>query len=171
MARNILLLGSPGDGKSTTAAALARALQDKSSKPAQSVPASGAPSTFSVSTGGSECVLWDYVLRHPAVIKTKFTAAILVVSAVEEVRADVEGQIAQARKLGIERVVVLVNKFDLLGAGDREMVGYTEEAVGELLDAGGFKGAAVNFVRGSALRALEGKAEDVEGLKRLLEGL
>ena len=63
-----------------------------------------------------------------------------------------------ARQVGVPRVVVFMNKVDLVGDG--ELLDLVEMEVRELLNRYGFPGDAMPVVRGSALAAYENPADD-----------
>jgi elongation factor Tu len=74
--------------------------------------------------------------------------AVLLVDGSQGIQAQTREHVLLAKQLGVERLVVFVNKVDV---ADRELLDLVELEVTEMLEAHGF--AAV-FVRGSALLAL-----------------
>lgn len=79
-------------------------------------------------------------------------AALLVVSAADGPMSHTRSQLTLLRLLDIPIAAVLLNKVD--SVSDTELVGRVEEEVREMLTACGYTGAAIPFVRGSALLAL-----------------
>jgi elongation factor Tu len=59
-----------------------------------------------------------------------------------------------------------LNKMDMIGAGDEDLVDLVEMELQELLEAKGYKD--VPIIRGSALKALEGDPQYVEAIKKLM---
>jgi elongation factor Tu len=91
---------------------------------------------------------------------------ILVVSAVEGVKAQTREHIVLARQAGISQIIVFMNKCDVEVESGR--VQFIEEELRELLNSYEYPGDSTPFIRGSALGALRGDAEHVEGIQRLL---
>ncbi len=61
-----------------------------------------------------------------------------------------------ARQVGVPSVVVFLNKVDMIGEADQELLDLVELEVRELLSKYKFPGDDTPIVRGSALKALEG---------------
>lgn len=87
----------------------------------------------------------------------RLDAAILVVAATDGPMPQTREHILLARQVGVPRIVVFLNKCDLVD--DEELVELVEMEVRELLSQYGFPGDDVPVIRGSALKALEGEAE------------
>jgi elongation factor Tu len=79
--------------------------------------------------------------------------AILVVAATDGAMPQTREHILLARQVGIQKIVVYLNKCDLVD--DAEMIDLVEEEVRDLLSSYGFDGANTPIIRGSALVALE----------------
>lgn len=92
--------------------------------------------------------------------------AILVVSALDGVMPQTSEHVLLARQIGVEHIVVALNKAD---AGDAELLELVELEVRELLSANGYDGDTVPVVPVSGLRALAGDPEWTQALLRLLE--
>lgn len=71
-----------------------------------------------------------------------------------------------ARQVGVQRIVVFVNKVDALE--DPEMLELVEMEMRELLTTYGFDGDETPIVMGSALCALEGRRPDI-GEQKIIE--
>lgn len=84
---------------------------------------------------------------------SQMDGAILVVAANDGQMPQTREHLLLARQAGVERVVVFVNKADLV---DEDYLELVEIEVRELLDHFGFDGADAPFVYGSALLALQG---------------
>ena len=64
-----------------------------------------------------------------------------------------------ARQVGVPAIVVFLNKCDMIGDDDPELLDLVEMEVRELLSKYKFPGDDTPIIRGSALKALEGDAE------------
>ncbi|MDR0740621.1 MAG: elongation factor Tu [Puniceicoccales bacterium] len=95
--------------------------------------------------------------------------AILVVSAADGPMPQTREHILLARQVGVPKIVVFLNKVDLLD--DPELLDLVEMEVRDLLTKYEFDGDNITVVRGSALAALEGKPEGVEAIGKLLAAL
>ncbi|MDR0595103.1 MAG: elongation factor Tu [Puniceicoccales bacterium] len=95
--------------------------------------------------------------------------AILVVSAYDGPMPQTREHILLARQVGVPSIVVFLNKVDLLD--DVELLDLVEMEVRDLLTKYEYKGNDITVIRGSALAALEGKAEGVEAINKLLAAL
>ncbi len=126
-------------------------------------------------------VEYETVLRHYAhvdmpghadYIKNMITGAaqvdgaVLVVSAVDGPMPQTREHVLLARQVGVPRVVVFLNKCDLVDDG--ELLDLVELEVRDLLTEYEFPGDEVPVVRGSALRALEGDVVAGDGVMELL---
>ena len=112
----------------------------------------------------------DYV-KNMITGAAQMDGAVLVVSAVDGPMPQTREHILLSRQVGVPRMVVYVNKADLVDDG--ELIELVEMEVRELLDRYEFSGEGTPVVVGSALRALEGDTGDLgEGsIRRLLEAL
>jgi elongation factor Tu len=79
--------------------------------------------------------------------------AILVVAATDGAMAQTKEHILLARQVGVPKIVVFLNKCDMVD--DAEMIDLVEMEIRELLTSYGFDGDNTPFIRGSALKALE----------------
>uniref|UniRef100_A0A2P2HZZ7 Elongation factor Tu, mitochondrial n=1 Tax=Hirondellea gigas TaxID=1518452 RepID=A0A2P2HZZ7_9CRUS len=94
--------------------------------------------------------------------------AILVVAATDGVMPQTREHLLLAKQIGIEHLVVFINKID---AADDEMVELVEMEVSELVAEMGFDPASVPFVKGSALCAMEGRNKEIgaDAIQKLLD--
>jgi elongation factor Tu len=83
--------------------------------------------------------------------------AILVVSAADGPMPQTREHILLARQVGVPKIVVWLNKVDLID--DKELLDLVEMEIRELLSKYQFDGDNATIVRGSATAALEGKPE------------
>ncbi len=67
----------------------------------------------------------------------------------------------------VPSIVVFLNKVDMLGESDEELLDLVEMELHELLESKGYKDAPI--IRGSALKALEGDPKYVEAIKQLMK--
>ena len=80
--------------------------------------------------------------------------AILVVSAVDGAMPQTREHILLSKNVNVPSIVVFINKVDMVD--DADMVDMVEEEIRELLNKYDFPGDKIPFIRGSALKALEG---------------
>src|SRR6188508_3072858 len=95
--------------------------------------------------------------------------AILVVSAVDGPMPQTREHVLLARQVNVPYLVVALNKVDAVD--DPELLDLVELEVRELLSSYKFDGDAVPVVRVSALKAIQGDPEGVEGLVKLMDAL
>jgi elongation factor Tu len=100
----------------------------------------------------------DYV-KNMITGAAQMDGAILVVSATEGAMPQTREHILLARQVGVPHMVVFMNKADLVT--DDELLDLVEMELRELLTRHGFPGETTPVVRGSALRALEGSADEL----------
>ena len=108
----------------------------------------------------------DYV-KNMVTGAAQMDGAILVVAATDGPMPQTKEHVLLARQVGVPSIVVFLNKMDQIGKGDEELVDLVEMELTELLEEKGYKD--VTIVRGSALKALEGDAENVEKIKELMK--
>lgn len=83
--------------------------------------------------------------------------AILVVAATDGPMPQTREHILLARQVGVPRMVVFLNKCDMVD--DEELIELVEMEVRDLLSTYEFEGDDTPIVRGSALKALQGEAK------------
>jgi len=98
----------------------------------------------------------DYV-KNMITGAAQMDGAILVVSAADGPMPQTREHILLARQVGVPAIVVFLNKCDMVD--DKELMDLVEMEVRELLTKYKFPGDKIPFVKGSALSALEGKAD------------
>src|SRR5271163_3868932 len=106
----------------------------------------------------------DYV-KNMITGAAQMDGAILVVAATDGPMPQTKEHILLARQVGVPAVVVFLNKMDMIGKGDEELVELVEMELTELLESKGYKN--VPIIRGSALKALEGDPEYVKSILKL----
>jgi elongation factor Tu len=107
----------------------------------------------------------DYV-KNMLTGAAQMDGAILVVSAADGPMPQTREHILLARQVGVPTMVVFLNKVDMVD--DEDLVELVEEEIRDLLDQYGFKGREIPFVRGSALKALNGEQPEI-GKNAILE--
>ena len=112
----------------------------------------------------------DYV-KNMITGAAQMDAAILVVSAADGPMPQTREHILLARQVGVPRMVVYLNKADMVD--DAELLELVEMEVRELLTKYEFPGDDTPVVTGSALKALDGDASDMGlgSIKKLAEAL
>ncbi|MDO8594772.1 MAG: elongation factor Tu [bacterium] len=110
----------------------------------------------------------DYV-KNMITGAAQMDGAILVVSAVDGPMPQTREHILLAKQVGVPKMVVFLNKVDLVQ--DKDLLDLVEEEIRELLTKYGFDGKESPIIKGSALKALEGDAEGVKSIEALLAAL
>ena len=95
----------------------------------------------------------DYV-KNMITGAAQMDGAILVIAATDGVMAQTCEHILLARQVGVPRMVVFMNKCDMVD--DEELLDLVEMEIREILNEYGFEGDDTPIIRGSALKALEG---------------
>ena len=108
----------------------------------------------------------DYV-KNMITGAAQMDGAILVVAATDGPMPQTREHILLARQVGVDYLVVFLNKTDLVD--DEELVELVEMEVRELLSEYDFPGDDVPVIKGSALKALEGDAEQVKVIEELMD--
>jgi len=110
----------------------------------------------------------DYV-KNMVTGAAQMDGAILVVAATDGPMPQTREHILLARQVGVPKIVVYMNKVDLVD--DDEMLELVEMEVRELLDQYEFDGDNASIIGGSALKALEGDEKAVQSIKDLMEAV
>ncbi len=110
----------------------------------------------------------DYV-KNMITGAAQMDGAILVVSAADGPMPQTREHILLARQVNVPHVVVFLNKVDMVK--DPELLDLVEVEVRELLSKYEFPGDSVPVIKGSALKAVEGDADNIAKLKELLDAL
>ena len=108
----------------------------------------------------------DYV-KNMITGAAQMDGAILVVAAADGPMPQTREHILLARQVGVEYLVVFLNKTDLVD--DEELVELVEMEVRELLSEYDFPGDDIPVIKGSALKALEGDPEQVKVIEELMD--
>ncbi|MDD3377523.1 MAG: elongation factor Tu [Candidatus Riflebacteria bacterium] len=112
----------------------------------------------------------DYI-KNMITGAAQMDGAILVVAATDGPMPQTREHILLARQVGVPRIVVFMNKTDLVD--DAELLDLVEMEVRELLSKYEFPGDDVPVIRGSAVKAVAagGQGPDCESIKQLLNAL
>ncbi|MFA5203423.1 MAG: elongation factor Tu [Lentisphaeria bacterium] len=102
----------------------------------------------------------DYV-KNMITGAAQMDGAILVVSAVDGPMPQTKEHVLLARQVGVPRIVVFLNKVDLVD--DKELLDLVEMEVRDLLNKYEFPGDTTPIIRGSALAAMNAKSADEPG--------
>jgi len=110
----------------------------------------------------------DYV-KNMITGAAQMDGAILVVSAPDGPMPQTREHVLLAKQVNVPAIVVFLNKVDLVS--DPEFLDLVEMEIRDLLTKYGFPGDETPIIRGSALKALNGEADGVESIKKLMEAL
>src|SRR5512141_3168080 len=112
----------------------------------------------------------DYI-KNMITGAAQMDGAILVVSAADGLMPQAREHILLARQVGVPKIVVFLNKIDLVD--DKELLDLVELEVRELLSEYEFAGNEIPIIKGSALKALEGDKGDLgePAIQRLLDAV
>ncbi len=110
----------------------------------------------------------DYV-KNMITGAAQMDGAILVVAATDGPMAQTREHILLARQVGVPRMVVFMNKCDMVD--DDELLDLVEMEIRDLLTEYGFEGSETPVIRGSALKALEGDPKYVDAIKELMNAV
>ncbi|MDD3171262.1 MAG: elongation factor Tu [Bacilli bacterium] len=105
----------------------------------------------------------DYV-KNMITGAAQMDGAILVVAATDGPMAQTREHILLSRQVGVPRLIVFMNKCDLVD--DEELLDLVEMEIRDLLTEYDFPGDEIPVIRGSALKAME---EDPEAQKAIIE--
>ncbi|MCI9585352.1 MAG: elongation factor Tu [Bacilli bacterium] len=110
----------------------------------------------------------DYV-KNMITGAAQMDGAILVIAATDGPMAQTREHILLSRQVGVPRMVVFLNKCDMVD--DDELLELVEMEVRELLTEYGYDGDNTPVIRGSALKALEGDAAYEEKVMELMDAV
>lgn len=112
----------------------------------------------------------DYV-KNMITGAAQMDGAILVVSAADGAMPQTREHIVLAKNVGVPAIVVFLNKCDMVD--DPEMIDMVEEEIRDLLSKYDYPGKDIPFIRGSALKTLEGDKGELgsQAIQKLLDAL
>ena len=110
----------------------------------------------------------DYI-KNMVTGAAQMDGAILVVAATDGPMPQTREHILLARQVGVPKIVVFMNKVDLVD--DPEFLELGEMEIRDLLSFYEFDGDETPVIFGSALKALNGEADGVEAVNKLMEAV
>ena len=110
----------------------------------------------------------DYV-KNMITGAAQMDGAILVIAATDGPMAQTREHILLARQVGVPKMVVFMNKCDMVD--DPELLDLVEMEIRDLLNEYGYDGDNTPIIRGSALKALEGDPEWVGKIDELMDAV
>ena len=110
----------------------------------------------------------DYV-KNMITGAAQMDGAILVIAATDGPMAQTREHILLARQVGVPKMVVFLNKCDMVD--DEELLDLVEMEVRDLLTEYGYDGDETPIIRGSALKALEGDPAWVSKIDELMDAV
>jgi len=189
---NVGTIGHVDHGKTTTTAALTKISADKGfgtkyvayDEVAKASESQGRRDATKILTIATSHVEYETANRHYAhvdcpghadYVKNMITGAaqmdgaILVVSAVDGPMPQTREHILLARQVNVPRIVVFLNKCDLVE--DAELLDLVELEVRELLSKYGYDGDNAPVIRGAAVKAIEGDQKWIDKIQELYDAL
>ena len=110
----------------------------------------------------------DYV-KNMITGAAQMDGAILVIAATDGAMAQTREHILLSRQVGVPRMVVFLNKCDMVD--DPELIDLVEMEVRDLLNEYGYEGDETPIIKGSALKALEGEQKYVDAIYELMDAV
>ncbi len=110
----------------------------------------------------------DYV-KNMITGAAQMDGAILVIAATDGPMAQTREHILLARQVGVPRMVVFMNKCDMVD--DPELLDLVEMEIRDLLTEYEYDGDNTPIIRGSALKALEGDPKYVASIEELMKAV
>jgi elongation factor Tu len=110
----------------------------------------------------------DYI-KNMVTGAAQMDGAILVVASTDGPMPQTREHILLARQVGVPKIVVFMNKVDMVE--DPDLLDLVESEIREQLTFYGFDGANTPVIRGSALGALNGDAKWEESVLKLMEAV
>ena len=111
----------------------------------------------------------DYV-KNMITGAAQMDGAILVVAATDGPMPQTREHILLSKQVGVPRIVVFLNKVDML-VGEDEMIELVEMEIRDLLSKYEFDGDNAPVIKGSALKALEGEPAYEEKVMELMKAV
>ncbi len=108
----------------------------------------------------------DYI-KNMITGAAQMDGAILLVDGSKGPQHQTKEHILLARQVGVDRIVVFINKVDI--QDDAELLELVVQETAEHLESQGYKGSPI--VKGSALKAMKNPAEDGACIRQLLEAM
>src|SRR5260370_3468365 len=112
----------------------------------------------------------DYI-KNMITGAAQMDGAILVVSAPDGAMPQTREHVLLGRQVNVPAILVYLNKCDMIGKGDEELLDLVEMELRERLNKYQYPGDTTPIIRGSALKALEGEDSEygTKSIQKLLE--
>ena len=110
----------------------------------------------------------DYI-KNMITGAAQMDGAIIVVAATDGPMPQTREHILLANQVGVGKLIVFINKVDMMDGEDDEMVMLVEEEMKDLLTKYEFDGENTPIIKGSALKALEATSADDPWVKKVLD--
>ena len=112
----------------------------------------------------------DYI-KNMITGAAQMDGAILVVSAPDGPMPQTREHVLLGRQVNVPAIVVYLNKCDMIGKGDEELLDLVEMELRELLSKYQYPGDDTPIIRGSALKALEGEKSEygTDSIQKLMD--
>ncbi|EIN13675.1 translation elongation factor Tu [Punctularia strigosozonata HHB-11173 SS5] len=173
---NIGTIGHVDHGKTTLTAAITKVLSEKGAakftdysqidrapeEKARGITINSAHVEYETDTrhyGHIDCPGHADYIKNMITGAAQMDGAIIVVSATDGQMPQTREHLLLARQVGIKRLVVFINKVDVID--DKEMLELVEMEMRDLLNQYNFEGDDTPIVMGSALAALEGRDPEI----------
>ena len=171
---NIGTIGHVDHGKTTLTAAITKVLAEKGQAEFKAYDAiDGAPEErergITINTAHVDCPGHADYVKNMITGAAQMDGAILVVAASDGPMPQTREHILLARQVGVEKIVVFLNKCDLVD--DEELIDLVEMEVRELLSEYEFDGDNCPIIRGSAFQALQGNPEYAAKIEELMDNV
>src|SRR5436190_9556245 len=112
----------------------------------------------------------DYI-KNMITGAAQMDGAMLVVAAPDGAMPQTREHVLLGKQVNVPAIVVYLNKCDMIGKGDEELLDLVEMELRELLNKYGYPGDTTPIIRGSALKALEGEDSEygTKSIQKLME--
>jgi elongation factor Tu len=101
----------------------------------------------------------DYI-KNMITGAAQMDGAVLVVAATDGLMPQTREHILLAKQVGVPKMIIFLNKIDLVPTGEEDMIELVEEEIKETLEQYGYDAEGTPFIQGSALKACEAEAPD-----------
>ena len=171
---NIGTIGHVDHGKTTLTAAITKVLAGKNgNKEVEFENIDKAPEErergITINTAHVDCPGHADYVKNMITGAAQMDGAILVIAATDGPMAQTREHILLARQVGVPKMVVFMNKCDMVD--DPELLDLVEMEIRDLLNEYGYEGDDTPVIRGSALKALEGDPKWVEKIEELMKAV
>ena len=171
---NIGTIGHVDHGKTTLTAAITKVLADKGLSEVKAFDQiDAAPEEkergITINTAHVDCPGHADYVKNMVTGAAQMDGAILVVAATDGPMPQTREHILLARQVGVPRIVVFLNKVDMVD--DPELLELVEMEVRDLLNLYQYDGDNTPIIRGSALGALNGDPKWVKSVEELMDAV